>query len=149
MSGRIKQKVHEYDLTGKFIRSYESISDYRKLYYPTDSKDSKRPIFNHVEFNEKYNIYDHTIIFLNRPGKKLIQLIVAVHNSKYCNTVKSKPVEVLNLKNEVIAEFANRDVLLKLMPDVHQATLSRHVNGNRNDDYRGTLELRFRFKKDK
>lgn len=148
MSGRLKQKVYEYDLKGKFIRDYESVNDYRKLYFPNDSINSKRPIFNYTELDIKYNIYDDTIIFLTRPGRKTIQLIVAIDNSKYCNTIKGKPVEVLNLKDEIVAEFANRDVLLKMMPHVCQATLSRHLGGLRDIKNKGQLGLKFRFKDD-
>ena len=146
MSGRIKQKVYEYDLKGNFLRDYESISEYCRIFYPEDK--SKRPIFLYNELGFKYNIFDDTIIFLERPGKKNIQLIISIHNSPFCNTLKGKPVEVLNYKNEVIAEFSNRDLLVKLMPNISQATISRHLTGVNLSEKKnkGKLGLKFRFK---
>lgn len=144
MSGRLKQKVYEYDLTGKFIKEYESIREYCRIFYPEDK--SLRPIFVYNELGFKYNIFYNSIIFLERPGKKNIQLIISIHNSPFCNSLIGNPVEVLNYKNEIIAEFSNRDLLLKLMPSISSATLSKHLQGKSSGNSKGKTGLKFRFK---
>ena len=145
MSGRLKQKVYEYSTLGKYIRDYESISEYRDIYFSQDI--GKRPIFQHNELGIDYHIFDEIIILKERPGREIIKLLYFIHNSKYCNTGVDRPVQVFNLKNELIAEFKNTVLLLKLMPDLNKVTLSNQLNRKTNNPHKSRkLGLTFKYK---
>jgi len=145
MSGRVKQKVYEYTKTGKYVRDYESISEYREIYFSKDQ--GKRPIFTHTELGMDYNVIDEIIILKERPGRETIKLLYFIHNSKYCNTGIDRPVQVFNLKNELIAEFKNTVLLLKLMPHLSQVTVSHQLNRKTSNPHKSRrLGLTFKYK---
>jgi hypothetical protein len=132
MSGRKPHNVYVYDEDGTYICMFESISEFRAVYYPNDI--GKRPIFTHKELDYEFHHMEdlNLIAFNKRPGRDLIRKILAIHKSEYCkpqdNAKDNKPVLVFNLKQECIAEFKNARLLLKLMPHISPSTLHRHLN---------------------
>ena len=131
MSGRIKQPVYVYSHEGKYIEMFYNTDASRKKYFPNDL--FKRPIFNwwanHLKLGKvEYFINDNIIALKDRIGKDNIIQVIAIHNSPFCKkSDEYKPVEVFNLQFEKIAEFKNQRLLLKMMPHVSQATLSKHL----------------------
>jgi hypothetical protein len=132
MAGKKPKYVYVYDEEGVYICMFESMVKFREVYYPKDI--GKRPLFNHEEFDIKYHYLEDLglIAITDRSaGRDLIKRIVTIHNSEYCkkNDKKDdKVIQVFNLKNEVIAEFKNQRLLIKLMPHISQSTISRHLN---------------------
>lgn len=149
MAGRKPQRVFVYDEEGKYICMFDSMVDFRKVYYPKDL--FKRPLFTHEELSVKYHYMDdiELIAFSSRTNRDLIKRIIAIHNSEYCkkedNDTDKKSVEVFNLKNELIAEFKTARLLTKLMPHINQATLSRHLN-TKDIHAQNILGLFFKYK---
>jgi len=109
MSGRPNQKVHIYSLDCAYIISFDCINDFRKHYWPEDI--GKRPLFLKKENGCEYEIIDEAeIIALKcRPGREAIRLILAIDSSEYCKAQDQdddyKPIEVYNLRGDLIAEF--------------------------------------------
>lgn len=137
MSGRPNQKVFEYTTEGVYIRSYESISEYREERYPDDI--GKRPIFVHkIEGLDFHFTKDDTILLKERPGREKIVFIYKIWTSKLCNFNKSKedgkPIQMFNLKNELIAEFASTKVAKVLLsPDISYNTLMGHLRKRKGE----------------
>lgn len=131
MSGRPKIKVYLYNGKGAYLRSYNSVSDFRFDYFPDDK--GKRPILIYKELGiEYYYNKDLDIILMTvRPGREKIKLIVAIHNSDLCKKQDDDdqiPVQILNLRGEMIAEFKSQRLLTKLVPLVTTMGLSRSLN---------------------
>ncbi len=111
MAGRPKEKVHIYSLDCAYIRTFDCINDFRKHYWPEDI--GKRPLFLKKENGCEYEIIDEAeIIALKcRPGREAIRLIIAIDSSEYCKPQDSnnpKPVQVYNLRGDLLAEFASQ-----------------------------------------
>jgi hypothetical protein len=131
MAGRKSQKVFVYDEDGTYICRFDSISEFREVYYPNDV--GKRPVFLHEELGYKFHYMNdlNLIAFTKRCGRDLTRKILAIHNSEYCKSIdfeNNNPVLVFNLKKQCIAEFKSARLLLKMMPHISQATLHRHLN---------------------
>ncbi len=131
MAGRKPHRVFVYDEEGTYLCMFDSMTEFRKVYYPNDI--GKRPLFVHKELGYEFHHMDdlELIAFNKRPGRDLVRKILAIHKSEYCKSIDSEdlnPILVFNLKHECIAEFKNARLLLKLMPHVNQSSLYRHLN---------------------
>lgn len=119
-----KQKVYLYANDGKYLRQYNSRSEFLKDYFPDDI--GKRPLFVSERVNDRpsfgYELLpDNTFICKSRLGKEFLRKHEYIVNSIFCNNIKnSKPVECFNLAGEKIAEFLNTRVLENL------TKISRH-----------------------
>lgn len=153
MAGRDPLKVYVYDEKGSYICMFDSMVEFRKVYYPNDI--GKRPLFKHEEFDIKYHYMEdlELIAVTNRAaGRDLLKRIIAVHNSEYCKkedeNSDKRPILVYNLKNECIAEFKNLRILHKLMPHIHLTTVSRQLNSTTlNPKSHNEIGLFFVYKK--
>jgi hypothetical protein len=119
MSGRPRIKVYEYDFKGRYLGYYESMAEARKNHYPSDI--AIRPMFLKKELGVEYQITPNdTILFKQRVYRDDVVYIVKIENSKLCNicAYKDEPVEMLNIKNEVIAVFPNCNVATIILPDL-------------------------------
>lgn len=110
--GRPKIKVYVYDSSDcSYIRTFDTISDFRNHYWPNDI--GKRPVFQKKELGCDYEIIeDVSIIALTcRPGREAIRLILNIDSSEYCKAqdrFDNIPVQVFNLRGDLIAEFASQ-----------------------------------------
>lgn len=108
--GRPNKFVFEYDFNGKYLRKWNSESDFRKHYYTDDL--GKRPLFKESIRGIYYHItHNDTIALIERPGRDFILFMLRVHNSLLCNfnnnEYSSRPIQMFNLKDELLAEFSN------------------------------------------
>ena len=147
MSGRKKQKVFRYTKDGIYLKTYDCINDFRKELYPEDI--APRPIFNHKVLGKDYHIArDDSMSFKSRTYRDDVKYLRAIVDSPYCKSIdKSKPIEVLNIKQEIIAEFKNLRLLTKLMPHISYATINNQLNRNTVRERHSALGLIFRYKK--
>lgn len=151
MSERPSIKVHMYNGKGAYIQSFESIAEFRKEYFPNDI--GKRPILVYKEFDIEYYYnkeFDY-IIMSSRPGREKIKQIIAVHNSEFCKKQDNndqKPVQVLNLRGEVIAEFKSQRLLSKLVPNMTTVGYGRALNSKAKRANITRSELFFQYKKE-
>jgi hypothetical protein len=150
MAGRQPHKVYVYDDQGIYICMFENMVDFRKVYYPKDT--NKRPLFVHEELGFKYHYMKdlELIAVTDRSiGRDRLKNIITIHESEYCkkedNSPHSKAVQVFNLKNELIAEFKTARLLTKLMPHIHQSTISKHLNNKPIKNF-NELGLYFKYK---
>jgi hypothetical protein len=151
MAGRTPKKVYVYDDKGHYICMFNSMQEFRKVYYPEDGI-FKRPLFVHEELEFKYHYMKdlELIAVTDRSiGRDRIKNIITIHESDYCkkedNSPQSKAVQVFNLKNELIAEFKTARLLTKLMPHIHQSTISKHLNNKPIKNF-NELGLYFKYK---
>ena len=150
MAGRQPHKVYVYDDQGIYICMFDNMVDFRKVYYPKDT--NKRPLFVHEELGFKYHYMKdlELIAVTDRSiGRDRLKNIIIIHESEYCkkedNSPHSKAVQVFNLKNELIAEFKTARLLTKLMPHIHQSTISKHLNNKPIKNF-NELGLYFKYK---
>lgn len=138
-----------YNGKGAYIQSFESIASFRKEYFPNDI--GKRPILVYKEFDIEYYYnreFDY-IIMSARPGREKIKQIIAVHNSEFCkkqDDTDQKPVQILNLRGEVIAEFKSQRLLTKLVPNMTPTGIGRALNSKAKKANITKSELFFQFK---
>lgn len=127
MSGRPKQKVYEYTHEGVYLRAYDSISEARQKNYPLDK--APRPMFLSNELGHECHIMEDTILFKERVYRDDVAFICAILKSEFCNMNKSKPgkVQVFNIKGELLAEFENMNLAIKMMPHINQTVINRHI----------------------
>jgi hypothetical protein len=151
MSGKPKQQVFVYTFDGKYLERFSSESEFRQTYYPTDI--GKRPIFcwKELEFIYHINFSREIIAFKERPGRDKIKLILAIHNSEYCkdSDYNNIPVQVFNLKGELIAEFRSQRLLSKFMPSRQSSinnalTQSRHTGKYKVANPEGGLFFKYK-----
>ena len=130
MSGRPSIKVHMYNGKGGYIQSFESLAHFRKKHFPNDI--GKRPILIYKELgiDYYYNKEFDYIIMSVRPGREKIKHIVAIHTSEYCKKQDDddqKPIQLLNLRGDVIAEFKSQRLLYKLVSAISQENATRSL----------------------
>jgi hypothetical protein len=144
MAGLKKINIYEYNIDGSFHCKYDSLAEYSKKHYDN----SKYPTFRNKKIEGfEYNIIKDLVSFKNeRPGRKRVQLIVKMHNSELINDVCNKAIEMVNLRNEVIAEFKSVIILTKLMPNISQSTIHHHLNDKKKGSGVGKVDYRFRYK---
>lgn len=150
MSGRPKKKVHVYSLKGKYIESFNSIAEYRQLYFPEIK--GVKPIFDKYLYHPKkgiihFTIVNGTIAFDTRYGRDITKQVLAIYNSPFCkNSDENKPIIVLNLEQRKIAEFKNQRILLKMLPYIDESTLHSQLYENNGAKIINKLGLFFKFK---
>ena len=129
--GRPKQKVYVYDFDCKYIRTFDCVNDFRKHYWPMDI--GKRPLFLKEEEGCQYEVIEEAeiIALKTRPGREKIRLILAIDSSEYCKAQDlnedCKPVQVFNLRGDLIAEFATQR-LACLLSGVNSIRISNQLN---------------------
>ncbi|MCE4064318.1 hypothetical protein LXM63_04375 [Chryseobacterium gleum] len=128
--GRPNKYVFEYDFNGKYIRKWNSESDFRKHYYTEDI--GKRPLFIDSVNGIHYHITHHdTIALVERPGRDFILFMLRVHNSPLCNFKNnegsSRPIQMFNLKDELLAEFSSLRIAEYLL-NIPRGTISAQLN---------------------
>lgn len=158
MAGRKPVNVYVYDLDGVFICTFDSMVAFRAVYYPDDK--FKRPLFVKRELGVHYELIREcgVIAYRERVFRDDTKFLIAIENSEYCkaedNALKNKPIQVFNLKNELVAEFKTLRLATKMMPHISQATISRHLINSETKTYsynpkRHTeVGLFFRYKKE-
>lgn len=124
--GRPKKFVFEYDLKGKYLRKWDSENDFRKHYYTEDL--GKRPLFVDEVKGICYHVtHNDTIALIERPGRDFILFMLRVHNSVLCNFKKNKgssrPIQMFNLKDELLAEFSSLRIAEHLL-NISRETIS-------------------------
>lgn len=138
MSGRPKLKVHEYDLSGKFIKTFLSQADFRAEYYDTDL--GKRPLFQEQDF---IILFDR-VFTCDKIGRKAVQYIVKRNGNVFLSLGNSpREIECLNMDNVIIASFAS----IKIAGDLTKipfGTIYSSVTVGRKHGVEGLL---FRYKK--
>lgn len=122
MAGHPKQEVYLYDTDGKYLRSFESISQFARTYQLEDNIFSNRKV-DVYEFEDgriaalyrigregikKYRQYKSSPYTVNSPGRKIAE-------TKLNKADKNKIITVTNLDGETIAEFKNSYFAKKLM----------------------------------
>lgn len=157
MAGRQKERVYVYYLNGKFKESFDSQTDFRNAYFKNDI--GKRPILTCEERiitprhdNEliRYNIYGDVIIFGQRIYRDDVVYLVKIHNSEFCkksDESDNKEIEVLNIKNEVIATFKNKRLLSKAMPHIPEPSIFHQLEYGKRLKKFNSVGLLFRYKK--
>ena len=146
---RAKQQVFVYATDGSYVQTFPSGEEFRNNYYPEDI--GKRPLFQWEELGFEYHInFSREIIaFRNRPGREKTKLILAIHNSEYCRKMDEgeTPVQVFNLKGELIAEFKSQRILTKLT-GANPGYISDNLNKNKYVKKITKNGLFFKYKKD-
>ena len=139
MAGRKKLKIYQYNLSGKFIQTYESISRLRQVYFSDDN--GKRPIFR----NKNYAVLsDNTIISTNKIGREGVREIIKRINNPYLTLGnKIQEIEVYNLDSIKIATFASINIASKIT-NISNTTL--HHRLERGCKHGNTDGLYFKYK---
>ena len=117
MAGRPKQKVYQYDSSGKYIKTWECKRDVVKAYYPNDK--GMRPLLkrNETELLKK----DNTVISLNKIGRAGTLEFLKRKNNPYVDrpagggAVSGRVLDIYNLDNEKIASFKDWDIASKML----------------------------------
>ena len=107
-SGKEKIKIYHYDKDGNYIKTFESLSELRKEYFPHDI--GKRPLCRGVKWNKfKYDtLEDGTHYSNHRIGRDHIRKFEKAYNSNLCmKNDYNKPVVMYNLLHEPVAVFNN------------------------------------------
>jgi len=158
MAGKKPIEVFVYNTDGSYICKFDNMAEFRKVYYPNDI--GKRPLFNNKELGIKYHYIPEceVIVYPERVGRDTTKQLLAIHNSEYCkqedNFEDRKPVQVFNLKNELIAEFKTLRLLTKMMPHISHSVVARKLVFDENHEDRvykakkfTSLGLFFKYKK--
>lgn len=144
MAGRIKQEVYLYDTDGKYLRKFESCSEFSRTFQ-----------FPENLFSRDFDVYefeDGRVAATYRIGRKGIEAWRRYKNSEYTKEYRGrkiaetvyketdslKEVELINLDEEVIATFKNEYFAKKLLGVVSNKRL--HVK------YYDEKGLKFRYK---
>lgn len=107
-SGKEKIKIYHYDKSGNYIKTFESLSELRKEYFPHDI--GKRPLCRGVKWNKfKYDtLEDGTHYSNHRIGRDHIRKFEKAYSSNLCmKNDYNKPVVMYNLLHEPVAVFNN------------------------------------------
>jgi hypothetical protein len=126
VAGRENKKVYLYDTDGKYLRQFESISEFARTFQFSENLFSGE---NRRYNPDVYEFEDGRIAALYRIGRQGIRDFKRYDRSEYtkvyrgrkiAETVlkdsgKLKPVRVFNLDGELIAEFSNSYFCKKLM----------------------------------
>lgn len=156
MSGRKPVSARIYDVQGTFIESLPSLSEVRKKYYPEIK--GKKLIFIHtITFYSTYHeknitvkyrkINDELYVFDQAIYRNDVVYLDKIINSPYCNIVENKPVEVYNLQNVKIAEFASPTMVFKCMPQIPDSVIYNQLNRSESSPASSYKELIFKYKK--
>lgn len=131
MSGREKIMVYSYNFKGADARIYGSQSDFRDFMYPVMK--GKKPIFTHKTLGLDYGIHKDRIVFKSPVGKQKAVQCYNIHISPFVkkeDKIDARPVQILNLEGEVIAEFKTLRLLVKLT-GLPEGTISHQLNNTR------------------
>lgn len=145
MAGREKIKLYSYNLEGKDAQKFESTSDFRRAYY-SDIK-GKKPIFTHNTMGLDYGIHKDRIVFKSPVGRKKAVLCYRIHTSPYVKNedkLDIRPIQVLNLEGEVIAEFKTLRLLTKLT-NINPSLVTRQLTSTTTSCAK-TSGLTFKYK---
>jgi len=107
-SGKEKIKIYHYDKSGNYIKTFESLSELRKEYFPHDI--GKRPLCRGIKWNKfKYDtLEDGTHYSNHRIGRDHIRKFEKAYNSNLCmKNDYNRPVIMYNLLHEPVAVFNN------------------------------------------
>jgi hypothetical protein len=134
MSGRAKQKVYLYGESGIFIREFQSEVEAATHFYG-----SKRPLF---QKKEHHLIGDYGILLKERIGRDNVKKLFRKINSPFITTrANEKPVECLNLNNEVIATYKGA-YIASLLSNVPKTTIYHQLETGKYAKH----DLFFRYK---
>lgn len=149
MAGRERIAVYEYNKDGSYIRKFDCISDYKEVHFPDIPT---KPTFWRTYKGYRYQITGETIALDGRPGREFIILLYKISQSKFCNLNRSsgdsKPVEVVNLKGEVLAEYKTARIAALMNPQINNVTIDGQLKRKKGTiKHFGDIELFFRYKK--
>lgn len=133
MSGRVKQKVYQYDIKGKFIQEFESEAEAARKYYG-----DKRPLFQIKNYHLTSSV---DILVKERIGRSAIKILFRKINSPFITSAATKPVECLNLNNEIIAVYKNAH-LASLLSGIDRTTIDHQLKTGKSTN----KDLFFRYK---
>lgn len=120
MAGRAKKECYEYTNKGKFIRVWDCIAAAKKHHYPDDI--GSRPLFTKPVCGFSFHITpSDTVIMLERVYRNNIKRFYKIYKSPLCNFNFSKnvdkPIQMFNLRGELLAEFASSAVAKTILSD--------------------------------
>jgi hypothetical protein len=139
--GRVPIGIRVYNNKGTFIEKFESMSAFRKQYFPEDVGirpifTKKRTIFSNYKGKEialKYGVINNEYyVFTETIYRDDVRHLHAVENSPFCVNSKSsdKIVEIYNINNEKIGEVISQNILTKLLPNVSQHKISTQLSSS-------------------
>ena len=111
-SGHEKIKMYQYDSNGKYMRSYESQSEVRKIYFKHIK--GKRPLLHRG--NKYESLPDGTFISNKRIGRNEILKLERIKNCPLCRKqIKERPFSAYNLLGNKIGTFYSQGIASKLL----------------------------------
>jgi hypothetical protein len=136
MAGKPAIKIFQYSNEGKYIKTFNSISEIHREYF----NDSKYPFFVGVQ-NILEKLPDNTIICKERLGRDKIKAILRRLSNPFIlkdDRSNSNEIEVLNVDKIVIATFFNISMASKLLNisanSIH-AIMKSSMNGYPKNKY--------------
>jgi hypothetical protein len=128
MSGRPKQRIYQYDIDGKFIQMYNSISEVKLKYF----NNTQYPIF---QSNKEYEFLEDSYFFKEKVGREKVRETHAIENSRFISKkklIKAFPIEVYNLKGELLATFTS-EFAMTVLTNISRGTVWNQLNNNRKE----------------
>lgn len=122
-SGREKQPIYAYNLKGKFLQKYESLSDCKTKLL---KKDKNYPIFRREKrclgletkrAAHNYAKIDNYFICKERLGREKLLKLEKTVNSQFLDKklIFDKPIVMCNLNGDILAEFKNKKLASKIL----------------------------------
>jgi len=128
MAGKKPKKIFEYTPNGKYVQTFETMSDCRRVHFSHIR--GKIPILRLEKLGTKYTILENgNILVKERIGRDKIKFLLRVDKSEYCtNLIETdyNPIEVYNLEGVLLLEARNMNVLTK-MTGISGATVSNQL----------------------
>lgn len=130
--GKDPIKVYVYNLKGKYIEMHNSVQEFRRIYF--SEYKGVYPVFRYNELEYDYGLFEdrNMIVFKYRPGRDVIIHILRIHKSVLCKKADTledtTPVQVFNLRGELIAEFKSVGIAISMMPNVSMGTIYGQLN---------------------
>ena len=129
MSGRKPIKVYVYDRVAKRVARFDSIADLRSTYF--SDVVGVVPLLKFKKDGIRYDVLPNGNYYFDRAvGRPICINIMRRHESPYCTDLVNntqKIVQVFNLDGKLLLEARNQTALC-LLSNIHQATISHHLN---------------------
>jgi len=142
-SGKEKIKIYHYDKRGNYIKTFESLSELRKEYYPHDI--GKRPLFNSLKWKKfEYDTLEDGTFYSNyRIGREKLFKLERIYNSELCMKFDlNQPIIMYNLLNKPVASFNNKYVAAEIC----KLTVGKIEYGCKNGKKQPKKDFYFKYK---
>lgn len=134
-AGRPDIKIHHYDESGNFIKTFPNQKEVFNEYY---GGKTGQLFDDNKQFKE---LPDKTIICKERLGRDGIKILKRIYNSKYCyKQTESRPFSIYNLLGEKIYSFSGIDAYIRLT-GATKSNIKEILENNKNH----FAELRFQY----